>query len=121
MMYEDGKSDSAIVAKKLANEAKRFAEELVERRAEAKGNALQQSTCRTQSRGSVTQALERIRQIAAFCRYSPKVGAVCLNWARTALCGGRSVMSVPTAIHSLRRWIATSWLRGFAALCHSSQ
>jgi len=98
MMYENGKSDSAIVAKKLANEAKRFAEELVERRAEAKGNALQQSTRRTQSRGGVTQALERIRQIAAFCRYSPKVGAVCLNWARTVLCGGRSVMSVPTAI-----------------------
>jgi len=64
MMYENGKSDSAIVAKKLANEAKRFAEELVERRAEAKGNALQQSTRRTQSRGSVTQALERIRQRA---------------------------------------------------------
>ena len=31
-------------------------------------------------------------------RQTPKVGAVCLNWARTALCGGRSVMSVPTAI-----------------------
>ncbi len=29
---------------------------------------------------------------------TPKVGAVCPNWARTDLCGGRSVMSVPTAI-----------------------
>src|SRR6266481_3629886 len=29
---------------------------------------------------------------------TPKVGAVCPNWACTDLCGGRSVMSVPTAI-----------------------
>src|SRR5262249_38854053 len=28
----------------------------------------------------------------------PKVGAVCLNWARTDLCGGRGVTCVPTAI-----------------------
>ena len=37
------------------------AAEQVERRAETKGNADQQSTRRTQSRASVTQALERIR------------------------------------------------------------
>src|SRR5262245_15976528 len=30
----------------------------------------------------------------------PKVGAVCLNWARTDLCGGRRVTCVPTAILS---------------------
>ena len=35
---------------------------------------------------------------AALCRQTPKVGAECLNWARSDLCGGRSVMSVPTAI-----------------------
>ena len=29
---------------------------------------------------------------------TPEVGAVCLNRARTVLCGGRSAMSVPTAI-----------------------
>src|SRR5260221_12489592 len=34
-------------------------------RAETKGNAGQQSTCRTQSRVSVSQALERIRQAFA--------------------------------------------------------
>src|SRR5215831_11295518 len=28
----------------------------------------------------------------------PKVGAVCLNWARPELCGGRRVTCVPTAI-----------------------
>jgi hypothetical protein len=27
----------------------------------------------------------------------PKVGAECLNWARSDLCGGRPVMGVPTA------------------------
>src|SRR3954451_8493502 len=31
-------------------------------------------------------------------RQTPEVGAVCGNAARTVLCGGRSVMSVPTAI-----------------------
>jgi hypothetical protein len=40
--------------------------ELVERRAETKGSANQQSTCRTQSRVSVSQALERIRQAIRF-------------------------------------------------------
>jgi hypothetical protein len=31
-------------------------------------------------------------------RQPPKVGAVCGKAARTVLCGGRSEMSVPTAI-----------------------
>ena len=35
-----------------------------------------------------------------FCRHTPEVGAVCLNWACTVLCGGRSAMSVPTAIRT---------------------
>jgi group II intron reverse transcriptase/maturase len=49
---------------KPANEAQECVEELVEPRAGAKGNASWQSTRRTQSRGSVTQDLERIRQRA---------------------------------------------------------
>ena len=60
-----GKSDSAIVAVKLTNKAEQSAAESVEPRAEAKGNAGQQSTRRTQSRVSVSQALERIRQAFA--------------------------------------------------------
>jgi group II intron reverse transcriptase/maturase len=40
------------------------AAELVEPRTETKGNADQQSTCRAQSRVSVSQALERIRKVA---------------------------------------------------------
>ena len=64
MMYGRGESDSAIVAEKPTNKAERSAAEPVEPRAEAKGNARQQSTGRAQSRGTVSQALERIRQAA---------------------------------------------------------
>jgi len=62
MMHGREKSDPAIVAGKPTNKAVSTAAEPVERRAEAKGNASQQSTRRTQSRVSVSQALERIRQ-----------------------------------------------------------
>src|SRR6266581_2486763 len=64
MMHGRGKSDEAIVAAKPANKAERSAMELVERRAEAEGNAGQSNTGRMRSRGSVTQGLERIRQAA---------------------------------------------------------
>src|SRR5450432_3595874 len=64
MMYERGKSDSAIVATKPMNNAGRPAAEPVEPRAGTKGNASQQSTGRTQRRETVSQALERIRQAA---------------------------------------------------------
>src|SRR5438132_12748233 len=102
MMHGHEKSDSAIVAGKPTNKAVSTAAEPVERRAEAKGNASQQSTRRTQSRVSVSQALERIRQAVTktLCRHAPKVGAVCPNWARTDLCGGRSVMSVPCTLRT---------------------
>jgi RNA-directed DNA polymerase len=60
-----GRSDSAIVAVKPTSKAERPAAELVEPRAETKGSAVQQSTHRTLSRDSVTQALERIRQAIA--------------------------------------------------------
>src|SRR6516164_972130 len=74
MMHGHEKSDHAIVAVKPANKAEQptcglncgepTAAEPVERRAGTKGNASQQSTHRTQSRASVSQALERIRQAA---------------------------------------------------------
>src|SRR5438093_9827084 len=115
MMHGHEKSDSAIVAGKPTNKAVSTAAEPVERRVEAKGNARQQSTRRTQSRVSVLQALERIRQAVTktLCRHTPKVGAVCPNWARTDLCGGRSVMSVPTAILQPDRYIRTFAVRIF--------
>jgi len=74
MMHGHGKSDAAIVAGKPTNKAdqsnaeqsavERSDAESVERRAEAKGNTVQQSTRRTQSRVSVSPALERIRRVA---------------------------------------------------------
>src|ERR1700737_4755841 len=73
MMHGHEKSDPAIVAAKPANKANEStveasaganAAEPVEPRAGTKGNADQQSTCRTQSRESVSQALERIRKVA---------------------------------------------------------
>lgn len=64
MMHGRGKSDSAIVAGKPANNAEQSAAELVEPRAEAEGNAHEQSTDRTQGRINVSQALARIRKVA---------------------------------------------------------
>jgi RNA-directed DNA polymerase len=74
MTHGHEKSDFAIIAMKPANKAEQpaaeqsaaepTATEPVERRAETKGNAGQQSTYRAQSRVSVSQALERIRRVA---------------------------------------------------------
>ena len=64
MMHGREKSDPAIVAMKPTNKAGRPAAEPVEPRAGTKGNADQQSTHRTQSRESVSQALDRVRQAA---------------------------------------------------------
>ena len=65
MMHGRGKSDSAIVAGKSVNKAEQSAAEPMGRRAGAKGNVHQQSTCRAQKRRSVSQALERMRQAKA--------------------------------------------------------
>jgi RNA-directed DNA polymerase len=64
MMHAREKSDPAIVAGKPANKAERSAAEPAEPRAGTKENADQQSTGRTPSRGTVEQALERIRRTA---------------------------------------------------------
>jgi RNA-directed DNA polymerase len=64
MMHEPEKSDSVVVAVKPTNKAERSVAELVEPRAETKGNADQQSTRRAQDRESVSQALERVRLAA---------------------------------------------------------
>jgi len=74
MMHGYETSDSVIVAVKPTNKAEQpaaeqsakgpTAAEPVEPRAETKGNAGQQSTCRAQNRASVTQALDRIRKVA---------------------------------------------------------
>ena len=64
MMYDHEKSDPAIVAVKPTNKAGQPAAELAEPRAGAEGNVNQQSTGRAQYRGTVSQALRRIRQAA---------------------------------------------------------
>src|ERR1700724_3498871 len=74
MMQGHEKPPPAIVAVKPANKAANPAVEQsaaepatvepVEPRAGTKGNVDQQSTCRTQSRVSVSQALDRIRKVA---------------------------------------------------------
>ena len=117
MTYGGGKSDSAIVAVKLTNKAEQSAAESVEPRAEAKGNAGQQSTLRPQSRDSVSQALERIRQVVKQGKKAVKLTTLLHHVSsdllkltvntnfdlnrraspRPYLCGGRSVMGVPTA------------------------
>ena len=83
MMHGRGKSDSVVVAVKPANKVARpaaeqsaaepAAAEPVEPRAETEGNAGQQSTRRTRSRASVSQALGRIRYAAkAVHRLDPR-------------------------------------------------
>jgi len=64
MMNDPEKSDFVIVAAKPVNNAEPTAAESVERRTETKGNAGQQSTRRAQDRGSVSQALDRVRHAA---------------------------------------------------------
>jgi len=65
VMHELKKSDPAIRAMKPSNKAgSHAAAETAEQRAEAEGNAIQQSTHRTQMRARVSQALERVRQAA---------------------------------------------------------
>jgi len=64
MMHGREKSDSVIVAVKPTNKAGQPAAEPVERRTGTKRNVGEQSTCRTQGRVSVSQALDRVRQAA---------------------------------------------------------
>jgi RNA-directed DNA polymerase len=76
MTHEREKSDSAIVARKPTNNAEQSAAEPVEPRAETKGNASQQSTCRAQDRESESQALDRIRRAARQTRKKEKFTAL---------------------------------------------
>lgn len=64
MMDGHEKSSSAIVPGKSSNKAGQPAAETMERRAEAKENASQQTTHRAQNRESVSRALERVRHVA---------------------------------------------------------
>ena len=114
MMHGHEKSDSVIVAVKPTNKAEQpaaeesahgpTAAESVEPRTGTKGNAVQQSTCRAQNRMSVSQALERIRQVAKarkkerftglFHHISGRFaqsGVLCTQRRRRAWCGSADV------------------------------
>jgi len=94
-----------------ANKEERSSAEPGEKRARAKENLVQSDTSPTQ-RGEVR--VPRIARCASssIARESSKVGAVCGSAARTVLCGGRSVMVVPTATTDL------VWLMGGSVLVH---
>ena len=64
MMHGSEKSDSAIRAMKPANKVASATAEWAEQRAGTEGNTGQPHTRRTQSRGSVSQGLDRVRQAA---------------------------------------------------------
>jgi hypothetical protein len=98
MMHEREKSDPAVVAVKPANNAERSAAELVERRARTEGNAGQQSTCRAQNRISVSQALDRIRQVAVkYPRWEPYAGK---PHVRICAGGAQKWASLPRSLRS---------------------
>ena len=62
MMNGHRKSDSSIVPEKLPNEVSQEATEAMEGRGLTKGNLLEQNAFRTQGRGGVRSALERVRE-----------------------------------------------------------
>src|SRR5260370_24791858 len=64
MMNERGKSDRPIVQEESTNESRPTAEERMEGRGLVKGNLRQQNAFRTQGRGNVFSALERVREVA---------------------------------------------------------
>ena len=62
MMNGHRKSDSSIVPKKLPNKDPEGTAEVMEGRELTKGNLLEQNALRTQGRGGVLSALDRVRE-----------------------------------------------------------
>jgi hypothetical protein len=102
MMYGREKSNFAIVVVKLANKAEQSAAELVEPRAEIKGNAGWQSTYR-----AGLACHRRWTACGKHLPFGPEVGAVCGKAARTDLCGGCEVTRIPTATSHLLRCMSS--------------
>jgi len=104
MMHGREKSGPVVVATKRANKAERSAAESVERRAGTEGNARQDGTLRTLSRDGASHGLDRVRQASQGVSPShTREGAACGKAGCTDLCGGRSVMGVPTAIRKAHK------------------
>ena len=67
------KLDSLVVPEKSPNKDRDGLAEVMEGRGLTKGNLLEQNTDRTQGRGDVPSALERIRQRArSVCAFDPR-------------------------------------------------
>jgi hypothetical protein len=95
MMHEREKSGLAVVAMKPTNKAERSAAELGEPRAGAEGNVGQYSTDRARNRATVSQGLERIRQVSPL---NTQGGSRMRENRLYGSVRGCSEMSVPTAI-----------------------
>ncbi len=95
MRGKSKQSDTSIVVMKRANKEGELSAESVERRDGAKGNSAHQSTDRTQSRITVTQAgvgYGGRRDLPSL----PEIGAVCLNGhARICAGGAGQPVSLP--------------------------
>jgi hypothetical protein len=63
-VYDGGKSDGCIVPQKAANKGRALPAEQLEGRRPAKGNTLQSTTPRTQSRTGVSSGLQGVREAA---------------------------------------------------------
>jgi hypothetical protein len=117
MMYEPEKSDSAVVATKPANKEPGRATGGGAGGAKG-GDREERETAKhvpgTEPEKRVTGAGPRAasRNDTRLPAKILPVGAGCLNWARPDLCGGRSVMTVPTANTKI---MALKTLRIFAA------
>ena len=72
MMHDQEKSDLSISAGKLANKDGQPSAEPMEQRGRAEGNAVESRTCRTPSRESVFQGLDRVRKAARAKKTSGK-------------------------------------------------
>jgi hypothetical protein len=114
MMHGPEKSDSAAVARKLANKAGRPATEPVERRRGPRGTVVQQSMCWAQYRVSMSQALGRVREAATPRGLSP------ITHGRSRMREFRSYGSVrgtlsnerPLYVASVRQMIISAGWRG---------
>src|SRR6266478_1973048 len=102
--HGNGESDGAIVPMKPSNKAAGEAPEAAERvegRAPTKENVLEGTRGSGTARSSrVTGSDGRTDSRSAVGRYSSQVRAVCVNRARTDLCGGCEATRIPTATSS---------------------
>src|SRR5215467_10272712 len=101
-MYADEKSDEVVVPRKRSNKGRQLPAEVVEGRASPEGNSRQAAVVRTLSRATTAIRLAAVRWCACGFKLRaadvrPEGGARCVSSARRDLCGGHSVMSVPTA------------------------